>query len=268
MTTRDFFLGSQLPLAADDAPVSQARPAATVMLVRDAVQGIEVFMLRRARSMAFAASMLVFPGGRVDVRDTDDDLRWAGPSAQEWAQRMDCGQSEARGFIAAAVREVFEETGVLLAGTDGEGGRLADPAARRRARAALEVGEIPLSQLLEETGTDLRSDLLTYRAHWVTPEIEPRRYDTRFFVAELPAGQEPDGDTSEAEEAAWVRPEDALARHADGALALMPPTLVCLEDLAAAGSVSRAMTAPPAVPRVLPYLAQTDAGPALRVELA
>lgn len=270
MSTRDFLIGSRLPVIAEGEPVSTPRPASTVMLVRDAAGGLEVFMLRRARSMAFAASMMVFPGGRVDPRDASDELPWTGPPVAEWAGRLGCSEAEAQGYLAAAVREVFEETGVLLAETTtGEpalealGGRESAMSTRR----ALEEGERSLAEVLQDTGLRLSSDQLGYRAHWVTPTIESRRYDTRFFVAELPAGQEADGETSEADEASWVAPDVVLSRHADGEVMLMPPTVVCLEGLAAAGSVSRAMTGPRSVTLVQPYPVDTPDGPALRAEL-
>lgn len=270
MTTRDFPFAAgrellEVPL--DPAPVRQA---ATVMLLRDGAHGLEVFMLRRVSTMAFAPSMHVFPGGGVDRRDATDDLPWAGPDVDDWARTMDCPPDEVRALVAAAAREVFEETGVLLAGDD-EG---SDPVellggtdAAARARQALVGRELSFAELLGGAGLRLRSDLLGYRAHWITPEIEPRRYDTRFFVAEVPPGQEPDGETTEADRAEWVRPQDVLAAAEAGDARLMPPTIVCLEQLQAAGSVSRALGERPAIAPVMPVLVDTGAGTVMRAEL-
>ena len=241
MAQRDFLLGSvrEALLGLDgDRPEQAApappKPAATVMLVRDDEGPLEVFMLRRVSSMAFAPSMHVFPGGGVDRRDAEDELPWAGPAVEEWAETLGTDEASARMLVAAAVREIFEETGVLLASPadDAEAGvpRLATEVAAdlRRRLVAHEIG---FGQVLLEHHLVLRSDLLRYRAHWITPEVEPRRYDTYFFVAAVPEGQDPDGETTEADHAEWLRPSAAVAAFEDGDLTLMPPTLVCLEQL-------------------------------------
>lgn len=270
MTTRDFPVGRGRSLLDEPAEVAPARPASTVMLVRDGVGGLEVFVLRRVSTMSFAPSVHVFPGGGVDGRDTIDDLPWAGPSVAEWSELMDCPEDAVRGFVAAAAREVFEETGVLLAAApDGADPveRLGGAEAAARTRQALVDREVGFAEVLLDAGLRLRSDLLTYRAHWITPMTEPRRFDTRFFLAEVPAGQEPDGETSEADHATWVRPEELLAAGDSGDELLMPPTRVCLEQLAAAGSVARAMADRPPIAAILPVFVDTPDGTVVRVEL-
>lgn len=276
MGERDFLLGSaaQTSLGLDDdrqetrEPVP-ARLASTVMLVRDDEGPLEVFMLRRVGTMAFAASMHVFPGGGADPRDAEDELPWAGPDIGEWAEVLETDEASARMLVAAAVREIFEETGVLLASpVDDEGGAPGlPPEVAADLRARLVAHEIGFGQVLLEHHLVLRSDLLRYRAHWITPEVEPRRYDTRFFVAAVPEGQSPDGDTSEADQAEWTRPQQVLDAFADGDLLLLPPTIVCLEQLAEVTTVSGALAQDVAVAPVMPRLVSTEAGPAMRAIL-
>ena len=275
MVARDFLLGAgaQASLGIDggrsEAEPVPARLASTVMLVRDDEGPLEVFMLRRVGSMAFAASMHVFPGGGVDQRDAEDELPWAGPSVAEWAEVLETDEASARMLVAAAVREIFEETGVLLASpvADEGGAPDLDPETAADLRARLVAHEIGFGEVLLEHHLVLRSDLLRYRAHWITPEVEPRRYDTRFFVAAVPAGQEPDGDTSEADVSEWIRPQAVLDAFTDGDLLLMPPTIVCLEQLAEESTVSGALAQDLAIAPVMPELVITDAGPAMRAPL-
>jgi 8-oxo-dGTP pyrophosphatase MutT (NUDIX family) len=216
------------------------RPAATVALLRDAPGGPEVFLMRRVLSMAFAPGMVVFPGGGVDPRDGDDpDLPWDGPSPTAWAQRLGLPVALALGLVCAAVRETFEECGVLLATTDAaapfptveDEGFEAD-------RQRLLAREVALSDLLVERGLRLRSDLLRPWAHWTTPPFEDRRYDTWFLVAHLPDGPTARHLGGEASTSGWERPGDVLVAAARGEVALMPPTLLTLEELASAGTAA------------------------------
>lgn len=234
------FPGGEDDLGRGDGPAVEARPAATVMLVRDgAAGGVEVFLLRRRRSMTFAAGALVFPGGGVDPRDADRDVPWTGPPPEEWAARLGATPQTAAAFVCAAVRETFEECGVLLAGEPGAA-ELCRPAGPEweEARAALVAHGLALCELLRERGLVLRADLLRPWAHWTTPAFEPRRFDTRFFLAALPAGQEARDLGGEAVRAGWWRPAEALRLGRDGAARILPPTQVCLEELAAAPDVA------------------------------
>ena len=277
MVQRDFVLGSLreslLGIDGGEPPAvtepAQPKLASTVMLVRDDEGPLEVFMLRRASSMAFAPSMHVFPGGGVERRDAEDELPWAGPAVEEWAEVFGTDEASARMLVAAAIREIFEETGVLLASPasgEAETPHL-DPAVAADLRARRVRQEIGFGQVLLEHHLVLRSDLLRYRAHWITPEVEPRRYDTRFFVAALPPGQQPDGETSEADLSEWVHPRDVLGAFGDGDVMLMPPTLVCLEQLAEVTTVSAALGQDLPIAPVMPRLVETEAGPAMRAEL-
>lgn len=230
-----------------DVPV---RHASTVLLVRDAHEGesgVEVFLQQRVSGMAFAGGMTVFPGGGVDDRDLEGDVDgdgivappivWHGPDAAWFAGRFGIEESLARALVCAAVRETFEECGVLLAGPrDREDAVVADTSRYHEHRRRLVDKEISFSDFLDAEGLAIRSDLLVPWDNWITPVGEPRRYDTRFFLALVPEGQEPDADTSEAWEASWERPERALARWRAGERRLMPPTWVQLRVLAAATS--------------------------------
>lgn len=244
------------------------KPSATVMFVRDGAEGVEVFMLRRVASMAFAPRMMVFPGGGVDPRDADPGLPWAGPSPQEWAARLDTDEATARGLVVAAVREVFEECGVLLAGPSAET-VLADVSGDHwhQQRQDLLDRTSSLSQVLVEHGLVLRSDLLGYRSHWITPEFEPRRYDTRFFSAAVPEGQTADDLSTEADVAGWVAAQAALDAAADGSARMLPPTVVSVEEIASAASAAGFIAEEPPVAPVMPVLTDTGDGLVMRTEL-
>jgi 8-oxo-dGTP pyrophosphatase MutT (NUDIX family) len=207
------------------------RPAATVLLVRDHPQPqpgrtpLQVFLQRRVTGMAFAGGMTVFPGGGVDASDRPDPDRWVGPEPLWWAERLGVDVALAGALVHAAVRETFEECGVLLAGpgtpADLQGHR-ADVVARRRS----------FGELLAATGLVLRADLLHAWARWITPLDSPRRYDTSFFVALVPDGQEADAHTTEAVEALWWHPGEALERWQEDEMQLMPPTARTLQEIA------------------------------------
>jgi len=243
------------------------RDAATVMLVRDRTtggagsSGVEVFAFRRVPRMAFAAGMLVFPGGSVDAGDGDPRTPWAGPppSAQDAPA------------VAAAVRETFEECGVLLARDAAQ--RPPDAADLATAgweerRVALADGRATLAEVLLGSGLAVHAADLRPWARWVTPPFETRRFDTRFYVAALPAGQEARDLGGEGERAAWLDPGAGVAAHAAGELPMLPPTLVCLEELAAAAGVA-ALLATPREPRpVSPWVARGGGGElVLRIDL-
>ena len=244
------------------------KAAATVMFVRDGASGVEVFMLRRVATMAFAPRMMVFPGGGVDARDADPSLPWAGPSPTEWAARLQVEEATARELVAAAVREVFEESGVLLAGPSPDE-VVADVSGAhwQEERRRLLQREASLSEVLTAHDLVLRSDLLGYRAHWITPGFEARRYDTRFFSAAVPEGQRADDLTTEADLADWVQPADLLAAWGAGQALMLPPTVVCVEEIAAATSAEAFIAELPPVAPVEPEVVETPAGLVLRARL-
>lgn len=221
------------------APVP-ARDAATVMVLRPESAGaVEVLMLRRPAAMAFAPGAYVFPGGSVDPADTDPDIGWvAGPTAGEFGELLGCAPELARALVCAAVRETFEESGVLLAGgADGAPAEF-DPSLAAD-RADLAAGRLTFAEVLARRGLVIRADLLTPWARWITPEAEPRRFDARFFAAALPPGQRAADDHAEAERIGWLRPEAAISAAKAGSLLLLPPTATILNEftlLASGGS--------------------------------
>ncbi len=212
--------------------VVEPRDASTIVLLRDGADAPETYLLRRRSSMAFAAGMFVFPGGGVHEGDTDP-IAATGPSWAQWAERLACDEATARGLVVAAVRETFEESGILLAGTD-EHTALGDASGPDfvAARAALEAHELTLAAFLAEQGLVLRTDLLGAWSRWITPDFEPRRYDTRFFVAAIPEGQVVGDLPGEADRAHWSAIPDALARAERGEVAMMPPTVITLQQVA------------------------------------
>jgi 8-oxo-dGTP pyrophosphatase MutT (NUDIX family) len=247
-----------------DGSITAAVPrhAATVLLLRDRPGGPEAYLLRRVKGMSFAGGMHVFPGGSVDPEDAAAEIGWAGPPVSWWAEAFSCEEPLARARVCAAVRETFEESGVLLAGT-GPGDVLADVSSDdwEAERAALEAREHSLSELLARRGLVLRADLLRPLAHWITPEAEPKRFDTRFFLAELPAGQVCREVGGEADTRLWVRPADALT----SGIEMMPPTEAALRDVADAPDVASALAAPRTIEPVMPQFAVADDGLVLRV---
>jgi 8-oxo-dGTP pyrophosphatase MutT (NUDIX family) len=233
-------------LAGDGRPVVP-KGAATVLLLRQGSGSgdrLQVYLLRRHLEMAFAAGMYAFPGGTVDTRDSDRAVAWAGPSPAEWAERLDCDETEARALVCAAVRETFEESGVLLAGTTDES-LVEDTTGDdwERDRAALVDRRLAFADFLAARELVLRTELLATWAHWITPEFEPRRYDTRFFVAALPEGQVTRDVSGEADTVAWMTAADAVTGVDSGAMLMLPPTYVTLRELSAFSSVDDVMSA-------------------------
>ena len=239
--------------------VAAPRHAATVVLLRDGVDGPDVYLLRRAGTMAFAPGMHVFPGGSVDPRDSEVETAWAGPPPSAWAGRLGCDEPLARALVCAAVRETFEESGVMLAGPD-DGDVVADTTsdAWERDRLSLLDRSQSMAALLAARGLVLRSDLLSAWAHWITPEFEPRRFDTRFFVAALPVGQRARDVSGEADHAAWVPVATAVSEHLAGRMEMLPPTIAALRELSAFPDVAAALAAPRVVRPMLPRLVDDD----------
>ncbi|WP_139979211.1 NUDIX hydrolase [Nocardioides litoris] len=219
-------------------PVSP-RDAATVVLVRPGPDGTggsdgpEAYYLRRQLSMDFAAGMAVFPGGGVDPRDFDTEVAWAGPAPSAWAARLGCDEETARALVCAAVRETFEESGVLLAGPS-EHEVVADTTAEdwEADRVALESRTLSLSDFLVRRGLVLRTDLLGVWDAWLTPVFEPKRYRTWFFVATLPEGQRTRDVSSESSSVLWLATGEAADRADRGELAMMPPTYLTSMEVA------------------------------------
>ncbi|MFE1841744.1 NUDIX hydrolase [Streptomyces sviceus] len=231
-----------------DGTLAPAMPrrAATVMLLKDGPAGTVVHMLRRRASMAFAGGAYAYPGGGVDPRDDEHQIHWAGPTRAWWAARLGVDETTAQAIVCAAVRETYEEAGVLLAGPTAESVVGDTTGAEWEAdRAALVARELSFAEFLERRGLVLRSDLLGAWTRWITPEFEPRRYDTWFFVAALPEGQRTRNASTEADRTVWIRPEDAADGYDKGELLMMPPTIATLRQLTAYGTAAAALAAAP-----------------------
>ncbi len=214
----------------EDTP-AEPRNAATVVLLRDGTSGPELYLLRRQTTMAFAAGMCVFPGGGVDPRDFSEDVAWAGPSVASWATTMDCEPELARALVCAAVRETFEESGVLLAGPSAD--TVVDDTTGddwEADRIALETRELSMTDFLVRRGLVLRTDLLGAWSGWLTPVFEPKRYRTWFFVASLPGSQVTRDVSSESSSVTWLPAISAVEAVESGEMLMLPPTyLTCLE---------------------------------------
>ncbi|MGW0494931.1 NUDIX hydrolase [Streptomyces sp. NPDC003007] len=226
-------------------PVTPKR-AATVMLLKDTGSGPAVHMLRRRASMAFAGGAYAYPGGGVDPRDDDHHVRWAGPTRAWWADRLGVDETAAQAIVCAAVRETYEEAGVLLAGPAPDSVVGDTTGADWEAdRAALVARDLSFAEFLDRRGLVLRSDLLGAWTRWITPEFESRRYDTWFFVAALPEGQRTRNASTEADRTVWIAPREAAAGYDKGELLMMPPTIATLRQLTAYETAARALDAAP-----------------------
>jgi 8-oxo-dGTP pyrophosphatase MutT (NUDIX family) len=225
------------------------RQAATVLLLRDGAPGLEVYLMRRTKGMPFAGGMTAYIGGGVDPRDGDIETAWIGPSPAQWGEAFGCEERVARELVCAAVRETFEEAGVLLAGPV-EGGVVPDVSGDdwEQQRQALLTRELSLAELLAARGLAVRSDLLRPFAHWITPPVETRRYDTKFFAAALPSGQEARHVSGEADEVSWLTPTAALAEVAAGTRPMLPPTMHTLTQLEPFADVAAALAGSPPEP--------------------
>src|SRR5688500_17332807 len=220
-----------------------ARPASTVVLLRPAAEGVEVFLVRRHDNVAFMGGAHVFPGGRVDASDyvSDSGILEGDPDPR----MRDRTRAEAVAFHVAAVRELFEEAGILLARKHDSRGTIvsidADASDRFSSyRRALLDGSLTLGDMLRRERLDVALDALALFAHWVTPVVETRRFDTYFFLALAPDSQDAAHDDRETTHGVWIRPADALQRCLNGELALPPPTWTTLRALSRAGTVEDA----------------------------
>ncbi len=262
------------------------RDAATVILLRQE-PGVEVFLLRRAGVLEFAPGACVFPGGSVDEADADPAVAqtcWIGISPADLGELLGVCADRARGLVCAAVRETFEESGVLLAGSS-TAELVRDGSVLDEDRRSLLAGSESLGDLLRRRGLLLRADLLTPWARWITPEISPRRFDTWFFAAALPPGQtagltrevqgvwghgqspqeqggsggdrSPRGDT-ESDSGIWWAPAAALEAARSGEITLLPPTAVTLAELASYPDVAAILAAPRQIAPMLPSVVIED----------
>jgi 8-oxo-dGTP pyrophosphatase MutT (NUDIX family) len=238
-------------------------PAATVILLRDGPVSPQVLMIQRHARSEFLPDMYVFPGGRVDFQDSTVGDRIEGLTERSAAALLTTVDPEnAIAYVVAAIRETFEESGILLARRRGE--QQLVPAehtqALRQDRLAVQQGETPFRELIEREDLVLAADCLTAHGHWITPEVAPRRFDTLFFAALAPPGQIAMHDGVETTNHVWIRPEDALEEAERGERQIIFPTRCTLETLIGFKSAEDALAGcrgRPLIP-VMPVLAEQD----------
>ncbi len=235
-----------------DNPVPP-RDSATVILARDARDthsSLEVFMLERVLKADFAGGAYVFPGGTFDDGDLDPSLidLTDGPGVHDAAALMDAPPERALAFYLCAIRETFEESGALLARRAATGELVGHDPSLQSARAKLNDGSMKLKQFADDNGLRFAADLLHPFSRWVTPDASPKRYDTRFFVAEFPDDTHAHAllhDDIESQSSRWIRPTDALEQHKDGRFSIIFPTRVTLTQLARYATVADLIAAIP-----------------------
>ena len=238
-----------------------ARPASTVVILRDGTDGIQVFMVVRHHQIDFASGALVFPGGKVDAEDSDpawDDLSAQAPAAPD------------RSFFVAAGRETFEEAGLVLARRRGSETLLDAQAAHRlveRYRAPLLAGEASFLDLVRREDLALATDLMVPFAHWITPEPQPKRFDTHFLLVSAPVEQLGAHDGAESVEGFWIAPQQALHDAEAGARTLVLPTQMNLTKLTRYATVAEAVAATRSSPivTVTPRVERTADGRKLHI---
>ncbi len=209
-------------------------PAATILMLRDGPSGLETFMVVRHHQIDFASGALVFPGGKID----EGDLH-----VREYCDGIDDADDTTLALRAGAIREAFEECGILLARPEGDshlvsGKRLAE---LDKYRDPLNAGEISLAEFLKREQLRLACDLLQHFAHWITPEMMPKRFDTHFYLAAAPADHLAIHDGHESVDSIWITPEAALAGNQDGTYTIIFPTRLNVEMLDESRTVDDAM---------------------------
>jgi 8-oxo-dGTP pyrophosphatase MutT (NUDIX family) len=244
-----YLQGDQPAAPAGEKP----KEAATVILVREAKEDSwEIFLARRHRRQSFMAGAFVFPGGQLEPSDGDPELacHLEAPdifNPQALLQDSGLTPDKARCFFVAAIRETFEEAGILLAG-DESGNYVRfhseeDIARYASHRRALNSGEISFTEFIRKERIFLFPEALIPYSHWITPQSAAKRFDTYFFLARLPRGQEPVSDCAELTELLWVTPQDALLLQSSREISLMPPTLKTILELAKFSSIEELFTA-------------------------
>ena len=250
------------------------RPAATIVMLRDGPTGVETLLLRRTRRAGFVPGAWVFAGGRVDAADGESDAvaRLEGLDPRDAAIRLGLGEDadpSAAAYYVAALREAFEETGLLVGhGPTGAPAPSAgeDPGVET-IRDRLLADEITFGEALDALEVVVDGTAVEYVAHWITPVQEPRRYDTRFFAARVEPEREVLLHPAEMTDALWLTPEDALVRHREGALPMVFPTIRTLEDMRGFTTADALLDAfgAQAIPAILPRLVKTPTGVGLEI---
>jgi 8-oxo-dGTP pyrophosphatase MutT (NUDIX family) len=251
-----------------------ARKAATIILLREkAPKGFEVLLLKRHEKSNFFAGNYVYPGGGLEPQDCVPDIhpfcRGLSPGEASTILGGSAPPDESLGYWVAAVRELFEEAGILLAygrkGSDCRTELLTDPAKLSGYRTSLQNRKITIQEMTQVEGLSLALDQVIYYAHWITPEARSVRFDTRFFLARHPEGQEANHDRQETTARAWISPAKALEANLQGEIILSPPTLKTLEDLSLFQSIQDLLPRAREARKlpILPILTKVPEGPLL-----
>jgi 8-oxo-dGTP pyrophosphatase MutT (NUDIX family) len=247
-------------MSGEAKPVAVPVPAATILILRDGAQGLEVFMVKRHHQIDFVAGALVFPGGKAAKSDFDPGLSEFTDCAQDWSAEM-------RALGAAAIREAFEESGILFAREQASGKLVGGERLEKLShhRHALEKNEIALLEMLRAEKLRLACDQLVRFAHWVTPKNMPKRFDTHFFLAAVPQGHSGSHDGRESVDSVWIRPDDAITDRKRWNVIF--PTKLNLMKLARAANTAQALAAARAsVPlTVEPWVEEGPNGSVLRI---
>lgn len=258
-----------------DPPATPATPraAATIVLLRDAEPGMEVLLMRRSRSAGFVPGAYVFPGGRVDATDATPEviglLDGLTPESAVVRLEMEDATPPAIAYYLAALREAFEETGILV-GLRADGS--APPTAAEDAtvdaiRDDVMENRISFAEAIARMQCRIPGDAVEYLAHWITPEPEPRRYDTRFFAAKVRSGAKAIVDPREMTDALWLTPDDALRRADRGDVPMIFPTIKTLEQLEPYETADAALTGiGTPVRTIMPKLVITPTGVGMRLD--
>lgn len=241
-------------------PVATPIPSATILIVRDGASGLEVFMVKRHHQIDFVAGALVFPGGKANKGDFDAGLSDFTDGGHDWTPEM-------RALGAAAIREAFEESGILFARESGCPMYVTEQrlAGLEHYRQPLDKGEIPLIEMLRKEKLNIALDSLIHFAHWITPENMPKRFDTHFFIAAAPAGHAGRHDGRESVDSIWISPAEAIADRKKWNVIF--PTKLNLMKLAKSNTVAEAMAAAAASKplTVTPWVEQGEDGPILKI---
>ncbi len=248
------------------------KKAATVILLRDKEPyGFEVFLLKRHEKSSFMGGNFVYPGGRVDLEDSSPGIRSISKGiTSDEAQRILGGTTSPEESVAywiAAIRELFEEAGVLLAYVGKENLlRLEDTDEQKKFsnyRNLLQKAEISIGEIAKKENLSFALDQLRYYAHWITPEARSERFDTYFFLARYPSGQEASYDRKETTAGVWITPGEALNDNLSGGVPLSPPTLKTLEDLSRFKTIDEVFASlrDAKIEAILPVLTKISSGP-------
>jgi 8-oxo-dGTP pyrophosphatase MutT (NUDIX family) len=241
-------------------PAATPVPAATIIIVRDGASGLEVFMVKRHHQIDFVAGALVFPGGKAAKGDYDAGL-------SEFTQGADGWNAEMRALGAAAIREAFEESGILFAREKGASDFISSErlGTLEHYRHPLEKGEIGLVDMLRKEDLVIACDALAHFAHWITPNNMPKRFDTHFFVAAAPAGHAGRHDGRESVDSIWISPGEAIADRKKWNVIF--PTKLNLVKLAESTTVADAIKTARATPplTVEPWVEEGPNGPILKI---